>query len=86
MHTFYIDRTGSKVFLERPQINDVFIIDPVCSTLYSHPHAAAQEQYNWMWSWLGNSQPKTQDQTTAVTGKLLRLLLLCCLECQAFQY
>lgn len=83
MYTFYIDRTGSKVFLERPQINDV---DLVCSTLSSHRHAAAQEQYNWMWSWFGNSQPKTQDQTTAVAGKLLRLLLLCCLECQAFQY
>lgn len=32
-----------------------------------------------MWSWFGNSQPKTQDHTaTATTGKLLCLLLIHC--------
>ncbi|OWK17666.1 hypothetical protein Celaphus_00009315, partial [Cervus elaphus hippelaphus] len=40
-------------------------------TSKENDHAAAQEQCNWMWSWFGNSQPKTQDQTTAVTAQLL---------------
>ncbi|XP_047680063.1 CD44 antigen isoform X8 [Prionailurus viverrinus] len=39
----------------------------ITSTVHSNSHAAVQEQTNWMWSWLGNSQPKTQDHTTAAT-------------------
>ncbi|XP_040351396.1 CD44 antigen isoform X15 [Herpailurus yagouaroundi] len=39
----------------------------ITSTVHSNSHAAVQEQTNWMWSWLGNSQPKTQDHTAAVT-------------------
>ncbi|XP_023594110.1 CD44 antigen isoform X17 [Trichechus manatus latirostris] len=39
----------------------------ITSTLHSNNHAAAQEQNGWLWSWFGNSQPKTQDVTTAAT-------------------
>ncbi|XP_030187919.1 CD44 antigen isoform X12 [Lynx canadensis] len=39
----------------------------ITSTVHSNSHAAVQEQTNWMWSWLGNSQPKTQDHTAAAT-------------------
>uniref|UniRef100_A0A673UQF2 CD44 antigen n=1 Tax=Suricata suricatta TaxID=37032 RepID=A0A673UQF2_SURSU len=39
----------------------------ITSTVHSNSHAAAQEQNNWMWSWLGNSQPKTQDHAAATT-------------------
>lgn len=53
--------------------------------MHSNSHAAVQEQTNWMWSWLGNSQPKTQDHTAAATtGKLLCLLFLHCPQCQVF--
>jgi hypothetical protein len=72
-------------FIEGILLNDIFIIDPVTSTVHSNSHAAAQEQSNWMWFWFGNSQPKTQDlPTTAITGKLLCLLLILCPECQVF--
>ncbi|XP_029771638.1 CD44 antigen isoform X9 [Suricata suricatta] len=40
----------------------------ITSTVHSNSHAAAQEQNNWMWSWLGNSQPKTQDHAAATTA------------------
>ncbi|XP_043436871.1 CD44 antigen isoform X8 [Prionailurus bengalensis] len=43
----------------------------ITSTVHSNSHAAVQEQTNWMWSWLGNSQPKTQDHTTAATTALM---------------
>ncbi|XP_040351387.1 CD44 antigen isoform X7 [Herpailurus yagouaroundi] len=43
----------------------------ITSTVHSNSHAAVQEQTNWMWSWLGNSQPKTQDHTAAVTTALM---------------
>ncbi|XP_032495283.1 CD44 antigen isoform X15 [Phocoena sinus] len=36
----------------------------ITSTVPSNSHAAAQEQNNWIWPPFGNSQPKTQDQTT----------------------
>ncbi|KAM9660019.1 CD44 antigen isoform 12-T12 [Trichechus inunguis] len=39
----------------------------ITSTLHSNNHTAAQEQNSWLWSWFGNSQPKTQDVTTAAT-------------------
>ncbi|XP_042761717.1 CD44 antigen isoform X14 [Panthera onca] len=39
----------------------------ITSTVHSNSHAAVQEQTNWMWSLLGNSQPKTQDHTAAAT-------------------
>ncbi|XP_023594092.1 CD44 antigen isoform X12 [Trichechus manatus latirostris] len=42
----------------------------ITSTLHSNNHAAAQEQNGWLWSWFGNSQPKTQDVTTAATTAL----------------
>uniref|UniRef100_A0A7N5P372 CD44 antigen n=1 Tax=Ailuropoda melanoleuca TaxID=9646 RepID=A0A7N5P372_AILME len=41
----------------------------ITSTVHSNSHAAVQGQNHWMWSWFGNSQPKTQDHTaTATTG------------------
>ncbi|XP_077914333.1 CD44 antigen isoform X6 [Halichoerus grypus] len=41
----------------------------ITSTVHSNSHAAVQEQNHWMWSWFGNSQPKTRDHTaTATTG------------------
>ncbi|XP_019667827.3 CD44 antigen isoform X6 [Felis catus] len=43
----------------------------ITSTVHSNSHAAVQEQTNWMWSWLGNSQPKTQDHTAAATTALM---------------
>ncbi|KAM9660015.1 CD44 antigen isoform 8-T8 [Trichechus inunguis] len=42
----------------------------ITSTLHSNNHTAAQEQNSWLWSWFGNSQPKTQDVTTAATTAL----------------
>ncbi|XP_007129603.2 CD44 antigen isoform X12 [Physeter macrocephalus] len=36
----------------------------ITSTVHSNSHAASQEQNNWIWPSFGNSQPKTQDQTT----------------------
>ncbi|XP_015107251.2 CD44 antigen isoform X1 [Vicugna pacos] len=43
----------------------------ITSTVHSNSHAATQEQSNWMWSWYGNSRPKTQDQTTATTALMI---------------
>ncbi|XP_057363531.1 CD44 antigen isoform X5 [Manis pentadactyla] len=43
----------------------------ITSTVHSNSHTATQEKNNWIWSWFGNSQPKTQDQTTATTAALL---------------
>ncbi|XP_060462328.1 CD44 antigen isoform X10 [Panthera onca] len=43
----------------------------ITSTVHSNSHAAVQEQTNWMWSLLGNSQPKTQDHTAAATTALM---------------
>ncbi|KAF0874946.1 CD44 protein, partial [Crocuta crocuta] len=40
----------------------------ITSAVHSNSHAAAQEQNNWMWFWLGNSQPKTQDHAAATTA------------------
>nr|XP_023406497.1 CD44 antigen isoform X9 [Loxodonta africana] len=39
----------------------------ITATVHSDNHAAAQEENSWLWSWFGNSQPKTQDVTTAAT-------------------
>ncbi|XP_021541049.1 CD44 antigen isoform X10 [Neomonachus schauinslandi] len=39
----------------------------ITSTVHSNSHAAVQEQNHWMWSWFGNSQPKTQDHTATAT-------------------
>lgn len=80
--TLCIDGTEGKGFLEGISLNYIFIIDPVTSTVHSNSHAATQEQTNWLWSWFGNSQPKTQDlTTTATSGKQLCLLLINCSEC-----
>ncbi|XP_075858148.1 CD44 antigen isoform X2 [Microcebus murinus] len=43
----------------------------ITSTVHSNSHAAAQEHNNWMWSWFGNFQPKTQDLTTTATTALM---------------
>uniref|UniRef100_A0A5F9CHN0 CD44 antigen n=1 Tax=Oryctolagus cuniculus TaxID=9986 RepID=A0A5F9CHN0_RABIT len=43
----------------------------ITSTVHSNSHAATQEQTNWLWSWFGNSQPKTQDLTTTATSALM---------------
>ncbi|KAG3285474.1 CD44 molecule (Indian blood group), transcript variant X5 [Ictidomys tridecemlineatus] len=41
----------------------------ITSTVHSNSRASAQKRSNWIWSWFGNSQPKTQDlTTTAATG------------------
>ncbi|XP_035557273.1 CD44 antigen isoform X12 [Canis lupus dingo] len=42
----------------------------ITSAVHSNSHAAVQEQNNWMWSWFGNSQPKTQDHTATATTAL----------------
>ncbi|KAF3821995.1 hypothetical protein GH733_007369 [Mirounga leonina] len=39
----------------------------ITSTVHSDSHTAVQEQNHWMWSWFGNSQPKTQDHTATAT-------------------
>ncbi|XP_077914337.1 CD44 antigen isoform X11 [Halichoerus grypus] len=39
----------------------------ITSTVHSNSHAAVQEQNHWMWSWFGNSQPKTRDHTATAT-------------------
>ncbi|XP_034502471.1 CD44 antigen isoform X16 [Ailuropoda melanoleuca] len=39
----------------------------ITSTVHSNSHAAVQGQNHWMWSWFGNSQPKTQDHTATAT-------------------
>ncbi|KAM6159904.1 CD44 antigen isoform 1-T1 [Erethizon dorsatum] len=41
------------------------------STITPNSHAATEEQSNWLWSWFGNSQPQTQDPTTAATTALM---------------
>ncbi|XP_027434154.1 CD44 antigen isoform X5 [Zalophus californianus] len=43
----------------------------ITSTVHSNSHAAVQEQNHWMWSWFGNSQPKTQDHTATATTALM---------------
>ncbi|XP_032696877.1 CD44 antigen isoform X11 [Lontra canadensis] len=43
----------------------------ITSTVHSNSQAAVQEQMHWMWSWFGNSQPKTQDHTAAATTALM---------------
>ncbi|XP_007129605.2 CD44 antigen isoform X14 [Physeter macrocephalus] len=41
----------------------------ITSTVHSNSHAASQEQNNWIWPSFGNSQPKTQDQTTTAMAE-----------------
>ncbi|XP_054947391.1 CD44 antigen isoform X3 [Physeter macrocephalus] len=43
----------------------------ITSTVHSNSHAASQEQNNWIWPSFGNSQPKTQDQTTTAMAALM---------------
>ncbi|XP_044115008.1 CD44 antigen isoform X3 [Neovison vison] len=43
----------------------------ITSAMHSNSQAAVQEQMHWMWSWFGNSQPKTQDHTAAATTALM---------------
>ncbi|KAM7087001.1 CD44 antigen isoform 24-T26 [Molossus nigricans] len=40
----------------------------ITSTVHSNNHASAQEPINWIWSWFDDSQPKTQDRTTATAA------------------
>uniref|UniRef100_A0A8C5ZAZ8 CD44 antigen n=1 Tax=Marmota marmota marmota TaxID=9994 RepID=A0A8C5ZAZ8_MARMA len=43
----------------------------ITSTVHSNSRASAQKRSNWIWSWFGNSQPKTQDLTTTAATALM---------------
>nr|XP_040140447.1 CD44 antigen isoform X4 [Ictidomys tridecemlineatus] len=48
----------------------------ITSTVHSNSRASAQKRSNWIWSWFGNSQPKTQDLTTTAATVMVTTALM----------
>ncbi|TKC52820.1 hypothetical protein EI555_019312, partial [Monodon monoceros] len=66
------NNTGVYILTSNTSQYDTYCFNAsVTSTVPSNSHAAAQEQNNWIWPPFGNSQPKTQDQTTTAMAALM---------------